>query len=85
MTRVWHPLACKEPPWQPQLDALKRRRAEEKWQMVQPKARVLELFGIHPDWSSSQIAKELNLTSGYVRKTLTRNGRRLARHKIYYP
>ena len=83
-----HPLACKEPPWQPQLDALERRRAEETMRIKLAffpllKDKVLRIFDTHPDWSSSQIAKELDVSSGYVRKTLSRNGRKLARSRIY--
>jgi hypothetical protein len=41
-------------------------------------ARVLQVFDAHPDWSSIDIAEHCGMDSGYVRATLTRNGRKLS-------
>ena len=79
-----HPLACKEPPWQPQRDAMDAARTKERLAFFPLlKDKVLRIFDTYPDWSSSQIARELDVSSGYVRKTLSRNGRKLARSRIY--
>ena len=45
------------------------------------KADVLRLHAEHPDWSSSEIAEQLDCESSYVRATFYRNGLRLPNNR----